>query len=181
MKKKTVPVMVDNRKDIDEFMMTRVAYYYIEMIEPPPENPVDYSNLGIPVLLLEFSGAIYKPTDAEYFEKPEQIDELFKTVESHESLYIDSDNIWVPNKLFDKKPERGDIFRIGFDLFIKMYSLSRNDAIVDTEDSRFSDKQGSIKFSEIETEAFGKWADGIKKRFIESYPKNEKLKLKGRK
>jgi len=178
MKEKTVPVIVDDRKDMEEFMMTRVAYYYIEMLDQPDGGPIDYGDLGVPVLLLEFSGAIYKPIDTEEFETPEQIDKLFETVESHKSLYIDSDNIWVPNKLFDKKPERGDIFRVGFDLFVRMYSLSRSDTIFDSKDSRFGKMKGLIKFSKIETKAFAEWADRIKTNFIESYPKNEKLKLK---
>lgn len=182
MEEKTVPVMIDDRKDISEFMMTRAAYYYVEAIEPSPDIPIDHSDLGIPVLPLEFSGVIHKPTDTkEYFKTPDQIEELFQAVELHESLYIDSDNIWISNKLFNKTPERGDIYRVPFSLFIKMYLLCRNDAILDTDVSRFGDKHGLIMFSENETIAFAQWANGIMENVIAAYPKNEYLKLKGRK
>ena len=182
MEEKSVPVMVDDRKDIDEFMMTRVAYYYVEAIEPSPDIPIDHSDLGIPVLPLEFSGAIHKPTDTEeYFETPDQIEELFRAVERYESLYVDSDNIWIPNKLFNKTPERGDIYRVPFGLFIKMYALCRNDAVLDVDVSPFVDKHGLIMFSKIETIAFAQWANGIVDNVIAAYPKNEHLKLKWRK
>lgn len=181
MEEKSVPVMVDDRKDIGEFMMTRVAYYYVEAIEPSPDIPIDHSDLGIPVLPLEFSGAIHKPTDTEeYFETPDQVEELFRAVELHESLYVDSDNIWIPNKLFDKTPERGDIYRVPFGLFIKIYSLCRDDASLDAGISRFGDNHGLIMFSEIETIAFAQWANGIVENIIAAYPKNEHLKLKWR-
>lgn len=182
MEEKSVPVMVDDRKDIGEFMMTRVAYYYVEAIEPSPDISFDRSDLGIPVLPLEFSGAIHKPTDSEeYFETPDQIEALFQAVELYESFYVDSDNIWVPNKLFNKPPERGDIYRIPFGLFTKMYSLCRNDAVLDADMSWFDGKHGLIMFSEIETIAFAQWANGILENAKAAYPKNEHLKLKWRK
>jgi hypothetical protein len=181
MEEKSIPVMVDDRKDIGEFMMTRVAYFYIEAIEAPPDIPIDHHSLGIPVLPLEFSGVLHKPIDMkEYFETPEQIEELYQTVERYESLYIDSDNIWIPNKLFRKMPERGEIYRVPFNLFLKLYSLCRDDASLDAGISRFSDKEELIMFSEVETLAFAKWTKGIVENVIATYPKNELLKLKWR-
>ena len=181
MEEKSVPVMVDDRKDIGEFMMTRVAYFYVEAIEAPPDILIDHHSLGIPVLPLEFSGVIHKPIDMEeYFETPDQIEELYQTVERYESLYVDSDNIWIPNKLFNKTPERSEIYRVPFDLFIKLYSLCRDDASLDTGISRLSDKHDLIIFSEVETIAFAKWTNGIVENVIAAYPNNELLKLEWR-
>ena len=182
MEAKSVPVIVDDSKNIDEFMMTRVGYYYVEAIEPSSDIPINYDDIGIPVLPLEFSGAIHRPTEKEeYFETPDQIEGLFRAVELYDSFYVDSDNIWIPNKLFNKTPERGDIFRISSALFIKMYLLCRNDAVLDADVSRLVDKYGLIMFSEIETIAFAQWASGILENIITSYPKNPDLKLKWRK
>jgi hypothetical protein len=182
MEMKSVPVMVDDRKDIDAFMMTRVAYYYVEAMEPSPDIPLNYSEMGIPVLPLEFSGAIHQPSDTQrYFETPDQIEALFRAVEGYGSFYVDSDNIWVPTKLFNKPPARGHIYRIPFGLFIKMYTLCRNDAVLDADVSRFGYENDPILFSEIETIAFSQWASGILENVIAAYPKNEHLKLKGRK
>lgn len=181
MEAKSIPVMVDDRKDVGEFMMTRVAYFYVEAIEPSPDIPIDHSNLGIPVLPLEFSGVLHKPTDMkELFETPDQVEELFLTVEGHESLYVDSDNIWIPNKLFNKTPERSDIYRVPFDLFIKLYLICRDDATLDAGISRFNDKNTPIIFSEIETIAFAKWTKGIVQNTKAAFPKNKDLKLEWR-
>ena len=181
MEAKSIPVMVDDRKDVGEFLMTRVAYFYVEAIEPSPDIPIDHRSLGIPVLPLEFSGVLHKPTDmGEHFETPEQIEELFRTVERHEWLYVDSDNIWIPNRLFNKKPERGDIYRVPFGSFFKLYSLCRDDATLDAGISRFKGKRNLIVFSEIETIAFAKWTNQIVQNVIAAYPKNEHLKLKWR-
>jgi len=181
MEAKSIPVMVDDRKDVGEFMMTRVAYFYVEAIEPSPDIPIDHRNLGIPVLPLEFSGVLYKPADMEeHFETPDQIEELFRIVERHESLYVDSDNIWIPNKIFNKTPERGDIYRVPFSFFIKLYSLCRDNATLDAGISRFKDKHNLIIFSEIETIAFAKWTNGIVENVKAAYPKNERLKLEWR-
>jgi len=178
MEVKSIPVMVDDRKDIGEFMMTRAAYYYVEAIEPSPDIPIDHHSLGIPVMPLEFSGVLHKPSETEeYFETPEQIEELFRSVEGHKSLYVDSDNIWIPNQLFDKTPERGDIYRVPFGFFTKLYSLCRDDTSLSAGLSRFNDKHNLIKFSEIETIAFAKWADGIVENAKAAYPKNDHLKL----
>jgi hypothetical protein len=62
MEAKSIPVMVDDRKDIGEFMMTRVAYFYVEAVEPSPDILIDHRNLGIPLMSLEFSGVLHKPT-----------------------------------------------------------------------------------------------------------------------
>lgn len=181
MKGPSIPVMVDDRKDIGEFMMTRVAYFYIEALEPSSDIPIDHRNLGIPVLPLEFSGVLHKPTDMkELFETPEQVEELFQTVERHELLYVDSDNIWIPNRLFEKSPERGDIYRVPAGLFIELYSLCRDDATLATNISRFIGMHGPIIFSEVETVAFADWTSDIIKNVKATYPKSEHLKLSWR-
>lgn len=180
MEEKSVPVMVDDRKDVGDFKMTRVAYYYVEVTEPLPDIPISTGDLDISTLPLEFSGAIYKPNDAsEFFESPEQIEDLFQAVEQYESLYVDSDNLWIPNQLFDKRPERGDIFRVPFGLFTRLYMLVRNNAVLDVDES-LARSNDTVSYSDYETRAFAQWADGILKNVIAAYPKKDELKLKWR-
>lgn len=181
MEGESIPVMVDDRKDVGEFKMTRTAYFYIEALEPSPDIPIDHRNLGIPVLPLEFSGVICKPTDTEkHFERPDQIEELYQAVERHKWLYVDSDNIWIPNKLFNKTPVRGEIYRVPFNVFIRLYSLCRDDATLAASITRFADKDNLVIYSEIETIAFTEWANGIVENVRAAYPKNERLKLQWR-
>jgi len=181
MEPRSIPVMVDDRKEVGEFEMTRVAYYYVEAVEPLPDIPIDHRKIGIPVLALEFSGVIHRPTGREtYFKSADQIEALFRRVERHPSLYVDSDNIWIPNRLFNRRPERGDIFRVPFGLFRRLYSICRDDATLDAGISGFSGAQDLILFSEAETKAFAQWTRGILESVVAAYPKNEGLKLKWR-
>ena len=181
MEEKSIPVMVDDRKNIGEFMMTRAAYFYVEAIESPTDLPIDHNSLTIPLLPLEFSGVLYKPLgEGEYFETPDLIEKLYQEVELYKSFYVDSDNIWIPNTLFNKRPERSEIYRVPFDLFIKLYSLCRDDTSPNAAISRLSDKSDLIRFSEVETIAFSEWTNGIVEEVKSTYPKSEFLKLKWR-
>jgi hypothetical protein len=178
MKVKSIPVMVDDCKDEDEFKITRAAYFYIEAIEPIPDIPLVDKNLKIPILPLEFSGVLHSPGKGfEYFETPELIEELFLAVESNKSLYIDSDNIWIPNSLFNKHPGRGDIFRISLEYFIQQYSICRDDATLDSGITQINERSGLVIYSENETIAFEKWANEIISDVKAAYPKSEELKL----
>ena len=178
MKAVTVPVMVDDRKDVGEFQMTRATYFYVEAVELSPDIPIDHVSLGMPVLPLEFSGVIYKPFGtAEQFETPEQFEELFQVVEQHKALYVDSDNIWIPNDLLDKAAERGNIYRVSFDLFAQLYPLCRGDATMDADMTQIDGKSGLVTFSRIETQAYEKWTKGIVADAKATYHMNKSLAL----
>ena len=178
---KSIPVMIDDRKDVGDFRMSRATYFYVEAVEPSADIFIDHGNIGIKVLPLEFSGVIHKPLKRGiYFKTPEQIEEFFQAVESNPSLYVDSDNIWIPNNIFNKDPERGDIYRVPTDLFVKLYSFCRDDATLHAGISRFNDKNNLILFSKVETIAFADWTKRILEDVKASYPKNENLKLEWR-
>lgn len=178
MEAKTIPVMVDSRKNVGHFEMTRAAYFYIEAIEPSTDIPMGQSSFGMPALPLEFSGVLYKPAGkAGIFETPDHIEALFETVERHESLYVDSDNIWVPNVLFDRTPRRGDVFRVPFPLFVELYSHCRDDATLDPDIPSFGGAGGTVVFSATETVAYAQWSRMIVEEAKSVYPKNADLKL----
>ncbi len=173
---RTVPVMVDDSKDLSEFQMTRVTYFYVESLEPSDRILFDAGRLEFPVISLEFTGIVYKPLDlSEFFDTPELIEDYFQGVEKSESLYVDSDNLWIPNRLFPSKPHRGEVYRMRSRLFIRIYSLCRDDAFLDHRAVNLSASAGDILFSEDETRAFKRWTDGIVKGAVDAYPKNEKL------
>ena len=170
--------MIDDRKEIGDFRMTRATYFYVESIEPSTDIPTEIAEIDLPVFSLEFSGIIYKPLKGEeIFTNSEQIEDLYLEVEKHESLYVDSDNIWVPNRLFNRQPERGDIFRINHVLFIQLYVLCKDDAHLYVHMENVQASEGEIVFSEIETEAFNAWIASIIEKAKTNYPKNPELKL----
>ena len=175
---KTVPVMIDDRKNISNFKMTRVTYFYIEAIEPSPDIPLKKTSIGSSILTLEFSGVIYKPLGrSSRFKTAKQIEKLFQGVERHETLYVDSDNIWIPNLLFNKPPKRADIFRVPFELFARLYTLCKDDATLAAGINQIEDSSGLITLSEEESSAFAEWTTGIVTDAKAAYPKNKNLAL----
>ena len=40
----SIPVMVDDRKDVGEFKMTRAAYFYIEAVDPSPWLGINFDS-----------------------------------------------------------------------------------------------------------------------------------------
>ncbi len=176
---RTIPVMVDDCKDLDGFQMTRVTYFYVESLEPSDSILYDAGQLEFPVISLEFTGIVYKPLGlGEYFDSPELIEEYFQGVEKSEILYVDSDNLWVPNRLFPSKPRRGEVFRMNSRLFTRIYTLCRDDAFLDDRAVKLSTSAGDILFSEDETKAFKRWTEGIVKGAVENYPKNKELMVR---
>lgn len=179
MNERTIPVMVDACKDLDEFKMTRVTYFYVESIEPSDRILYDIGQLEFPVISLEFTGIVYKPLGlGEYFDLPELIEDYFQGVEKSEFLYVDSDNLWIPNRLFPSTPHRGEVFRINSRLFTKIYRLCKDDAFLDDRTVRFSAPAGDVLFSEDETKAFKQWSEGIIKNAVNTFPKNEDLMVR---
>ena len=178
---KTVPIMIDDHKNTCEFMMTRVTYFYIEAMEPSENIPLEQTDLGMSILPLEFSGVICKPLGVgDYFKTATQIENLFHTVEQYETLYVDSDNIWIPNNMFNKPPRRADVYRVPFDLFARMYTLCRDDASGAAGKQQITCASGLIKFSKNESSAFLDWTNGIVTEAIAAYPMNKSLALKWR-
>jgi hypothetical protein len=176
---KTVPIMIDDHKNTFEFKMTRVTYFYIEAMEPSENIPLEQTELGMAILPLEFSGVICKPLGAgDYFKTAKQIEALFQTVEQYETLYVDSDNIWVPNDMFNKPPQRAEVYRVPFDLFARMYTLCRDDASGAAGKQKITSAAGLIKFSKNESFAFLDWTNGIVTEAIAAYPMNKSLALK---
>ena len=178
MEYQTVPVMIDDRKNISNFQMTRVTYFYIEAVEPSPDIPLRKTSLGRSILPLEFSGVIYKPLGrSSRFKTAKQIEKLFQGVEQHETLYVDSDNIWIPNLLFNKPPKRADVFRVPFELFARLYTICRDDATLAAGLQQIKDSSGLITLSDEESSAFAEWTTGIIADAKAAYPKNKNLAL----
>jgi hypothetical protein len=178
MKEKTVPVMIDDLKEIGNFRMTRATYFYVESLEPSPDILLEFGELEFPVFSLEFSGVIYRPLgDTEIFESSDLIENIFLEVEKHESFYVDSDNLWIPNRMFDRRPARGDVYRLNYSLFSKLYTLCKDDASLDDRARKLVAPSGDIAFSEKETEAFKDWTNSIIEEAKRVYPKDRNLKL----
>ena len=135
-------------------------------------------DLSIPVLPLRSSALIFRPEGGgDRFTSADQIEALFAAVEKRDAYYVDSDSIWIPNDLFERPPARAEIFRVPLDIFLDIYFRSRGGSVPAWEESPYGDRQGSVRFSDVETAAYGQWAARILREVIDEYPKNESLKL----
>jgi hypothetical protein len=176
----SIPIIIDDVKKYKKFQMTRCTYFSIECDAPASGWMLSLGDREIPFYLLGLSGIIFKPLgDKDVFGSEYLIDELFDTIEEHPSLYIDINEIWLPNFLFKQSyPERGSIYRVRDDLFTKAFSFTSN---------RMSEKDflstcehliENIWFSEEETKSFSEWGWAQINNAKEAFPKNPALALR---
>ncbi len=176
-----VPVVVDDIKRYGKFKMTRCTYFTIECDAPSSNWVLELGKKSIPFLLVGLSGLIIKPIgDGSLFESSDSIEELFNTIESHPSLYVDINDFWLPNNLFQGAHRRGRVYRVGSKLFRVAY-LYREERISEGQFlRRCSELKSHIRFSKKETRSFVSWSRSQIERARDSYPKSKGLKLEWR-
>jgi hypothetical protein len=156
----TVPVVVDSVKSRKNFEMTRVTYFSIECEAPATDWPAALTARGVPFVLLGVSGVVHRPSDQDaLFDTPERFETLFDTVETDPLLYVDTNHAWLRNSVFEKAPQRGDVFRVPLELFRTAYRY-REGHIGDRELEAEARRWGSeVKHSAKETAALRHWND----------------------
>jgi hypothetical protein len=176
-----VPVVVDDVKCYGKFKITRCTYFTIECDAPSSNWVLELEKKSIPFLLIGLSGLIVRPIGGgRLFESSDSLDELFNTIESHPSLYVDINDLWLPNKLFQGVPHRGDVYRVGIELFHVAY-LYREERISEDQFSRqCSERKGNIRFSKKETRSVENWSRFQIQKAKDSFPKNKGLRLEYR-
>jgi hypothetical protein len=176
-----VPVVVDDAKNYGKFKMTRCTYFTIECDAPSSNWVLELGKKSIPFLLIGLSGLIVRPVrGGRLFESSDSIDELFDTIESHPSLYVDINDLWLPNKLFQGLPHRGQVYRVGIKLFHVAY-LYREERISEDQFLRqCSELKGNIRFSRKETHSFENWSKFQIQKAKDSFPKSKGLRLEYR-
>jgi len=174
-----IPVIIDDVKRYREFEMTRCTYFTIECDLPSPNWVLGLNSKSIPFLLIGLSGIIFKPLgDNVVFESMESIDELFNTIESHSSLYVDTNDIWLPNNLFQDLWRRGQVYRMDSKLFNQTF-LYRQERISEDQFLRScKELRGRIFYSEKETHSFEGWAKLQIEKAKSLYPKSKNYELK---
>lgn len=98
---RSIPIMVDDVKNYINFNMTRCSYFSIECDLPSSGWILELKKRDIPFYLISLSGVIEGPVGDNYiFNSSELIEELFDIVEEIPELFIDVNDIWLPNLLF---------------------------------------------------------------------------------
>jgi hypothetical protein len=184
MNDKSVPITIDDMKQLADFKFTRCHYFTVECDMPSSGWMLEFAGRGIPLLMTGGSGIILKPSpDEPLFTSADQIDSLFDAIEEDPQFSIGTGDVWIPNELVKpilnqwKLEPRGVTFRIGYNLFIAAMEF-RTDRI---DRKRFGEivreLQQAVSFSTEEHEAFKAWRDMQVNLARQQYPKNKDLEL----
>jgi len=157
-----VPVIVDDVKRHPGFLMTRCTYFSIECDQPSPGWTLSLKNAHIPFYMLGLSGIVLSPPGNEHeFVSASDIRELFDHIEAHDHLFVDVNDLWLPNACFpNDEIERGAVCRVGPRLFDLAFQF-RHDLLPRQEFELLAREFGhEVTLSRRETEAFRAWSDG---------------------
>jgi hypothetical protein len=156
----TVPVIVDDVKRYPDFHMTRLTYFSIECDEPAPGWTLELDRARVPFLMMGLSGIVLRPTGARArFDEPDAFRDLFDLVEQHEALYVDVNDVWLPNGCFEgMRVGRGDVFRVGVRLFARALAYRSNRETTERFEAEAIDLRGEIEPSPAEADAFRAWS-----------------------
>jgi hypothetical protein len=154
----TIPVIIDDVKEQSGFQMSRCTYFSLASNVPSTDITLD-TKINSPSLMVGFVSVICRPSNRSLlFDNPRKISGLFERVEKNQGLYVDINDLWLPNFLFDNENrKRARLFRIGSELF-KLAFKFQNEGISGED---FIKSCLSMKFTAVfspkETEAFSQW------------------------
>lgn len=175
----TIPVVIDDVKSIDNFQMSRCIYFSIQCDNPSIGWELGLGKSTFPFIMLGLSGIIYKPIgNSKIFNKASHFKKLFEEVEANDDVYIDMNDIWLPNHILTGDyRKRGYVFRIDSELFLKAYEFI-NKQIGQEEFDDFCKKLDySPEYSKPETFALDQFEKQTIGEIKEAYHENKGQKL----
>jgi hypothetical protein len=178
--KMTVPILVDGVRSDIEFPLARCVYFSIQSDSPSSDWRMTLGRRGVRFSMMGLSGVVRKSLKGRTFTTAESIDELFGLVEEHPALRIGTDDIWLPESLFQLKPSRGEVYRIPYSLFEKAHAYRGDRIAADEYLKHCEELRAYIRFSRSETKAFKEWASRQVKRAFEKYHEHPDRGLKYR-
>jgi hypothetical protein len=184
----TIPILLDDVKQLRGFNMTRGTFFTIDASGMGDDWVAILRQQEVPFLILGVANVLHRPDlDNLLFDSMGLIDSLFDRIESVEGLVVESENIWLPNFLFephfgyysvqDKPSElnRGAVWRIGFGLF--QMALTFRQEVISTETyiercwELIQPGQIEVGYSPEESAAFQAWSgaqyQAAKANFVE--------------
>jgi hypothetical protein len=172
----TIPVLVDDVKQLRDFNMTRGSFFAIDASGMGDDWVAILRQAEVPFMILGLTNVLHRP-DVEnlLFDTAASIEQLFDQIEAVEGLVVESEFIWLPNFLFDPhigyystshKPiqlERGAVWRIGFGLFQMAVTFLQEVIPADTYQERcwqmIQSGQIEIGYSHEESKTFRSWSE----------------------
>ena len=180
----SIPLFLEAlKKDDHEYVYSRLSYHTVVRREGLGSTAaLSLDSLEVSVLPMAMTGVVYRPAEAETFERWEMIESLFDRVTKADGLLLDTAYLWLPTAmLFDvllaESPEIGDVFRVSRELFTSAIDY-REGRI---EDAPFREicraRTAELRPSEVETRTFAQFAQSELWEARRQYPKNEALAL----
>jgi len=184
----TVPILVDDVKQLRDFNMTRGSFFTIDASGMGDDWVAILRDRKVPFMILGMTNVLHRQDlDSLLFDSAISIEQLFDQIEAVDGLVVESEYIWLPNFLFDphignysviNKPvqlERGAVWRIGFGLFQMAVTFLQEVIAADTFQDRCWQviQSGNVElgYSHGESLAFRAWSDAqfaeARKHFVE--------------
>jgi len=158
----SVPVWVDEFREIDGLEVLRVAYLAAEAIEPTEAGRLPVSDLDVPMIATGLVAALCQPApDRPRFESAQELDDFFKHIEEKKRLSVETPDFWLPLVVFTRRGhqvERGNVYRIDPRLLaagvrFRAGRMRKEDLVRECERVR-----KKAQFSPVETSAFAEWS-----------------------
>lgn len=179
-KMSTIPIIIDDIKRYETFRMSRCTFFSIAYDLSSPDWVLELEDSSIPFFLLGLSGIIWKPMGKKNrFDSCDSISQLFDKIEELPELYVDTNDIWLPNRLFKDLPhKRGFVYRVRVKLFTEALRYREDQTSQKQFLASCSGLKDSVSFSKKETDSFRKWTTEQVEEARALYPKSEGLALK---
>ncbi|MBN2132588.1 MAG: hypothetical protein JW741_24010 [Sedimentisphaerales bacterium] len=180
----SVPITIDDLKQLRDFKFTRCDYFTVECDMPSLGWTFELEGRQIPLFMAGGSGIIFRPSpDEARFTSPDQIEKLFHAIEEDPELSVGTGDVWIPNELVEpilsqhELPPRGVTFRIGCAFFIAAMQF-RTGRIGQTSFEKLArQSREAVTFSADEHEAFKAWRGMQVELARQQYPKRKDLEL----
>lgn len=156
-----IPVVIDDVKNFKMFQMTRCTYFCVQCDTPSPNWYLGLRDIRIPFLMTGLSGILFRPgLEEELFDTSEKFETLFEAIEQNEALYVDTNDIWLPNWLFPSHEcMRGHVYRIDATLFATALRFRNEDISEQLFLELCKELPDSIRYSPEETNSLRLWSE----------------------
>lgn|GEM_PF-6937941 len=185
-----IPVVIDAERVVDGEEMVRVTYFAVTTDAPAAvwevELPAVAQLHGIGALglagvvygaLRDVGGSGADKVDFDLFTNADDVAAIFALEESGTPLTVQVEDVWMPRSWFDDEPVRGDVYRVGLEVFQSAY---RYTAGTIGRDLLFEiDVIGQVISSPAETEAITEWSQDQIEATRRAFPDKE-VKLRWR-
>ena len=185
-----IPVVIDAERVVDGEEMVRVTYFAVTTDAPAAvwevELPAVAQLHGIGALglagvvygaLREVGGPGNDTVDFDLFTDADDVAAIFALEEAGTPLTVQVEDVWMPRSWFDDEPVRGDVYRVGLEVFQSAYRYTAGaigpDLLLET------DVRGQVISSPAETEAVTEWSRDQIEATRRAFPDKE-VKLRWR-